>query len=952
MLTGIRGGRDFYKERYGLSDRLAVRLAALLSRKVDLTAAAIECLKDSPPVQHVLLRPDLLDAADRLDTERLRAMALPGEEWPAPLVVAEHKGWRTIALEEELLDDQGPEEGDAGLPVLAERAEVLHPSEIRELFSRRDVAELELTLRTSADAKEKVTALRRLALSPAGDREKMALFATALTDRDAEVRGEAAEAMTTLGLPREVAEEARALAEGSDRQKRSAAQRIGSRILVAADTEMGVLLRIIAGTLRYEPSVGLRRLLIRAIEGACRAIARDAHATADLVRVLLGQLRDDVEELGPEARRVLLILGRATGEGEAPVGAGLVPALPGAATRAAPTGASPSRSAPSLVCRLLQEELAKTPAGPVRRLLVAAAMELARTDAECADACRLAVGELLTSADPAIECLPIVNSLSRVGDSAVAVIAERLLDAPEAAQEELVRLLDSLATRHPAAKATKARIGRLLLDVLRNGHRMARLAVIQATATMDPALPATVRGQLAAELMACLPEYANPGTLAAIEATAGRLGAPAVAPLLDTLRQGGRLCQRLSAARILGELVPMLEERHAKVARQAIEALLGLLAGDEAKTKEVERERVERGERKKGPEGSSSSPSTLHPPLSTPTPPGLAHAGFPDRALLARTLGRMCAGPAADEATVARVAVALRARVVEKGLSNAALDGLGRLCLSPRAAPTLKVELVRFFSRLIERELPEIQPKKVVQASRLQIGRQDACPTDEIVYELGNEVTAYTELVPGLIAGLRNIALSSGGALREEALATLLAAWRAIAEGTLQLGPANTEAILDALRALGTLPRREGEAPAEPSSIDPKHREAIADALALRRDFLPTYRALADLIVAAGDAMAARAAALAEALLRREAGDRTLTESDRVAILLVLVQLATAASLGPGAARLRERIATAVIEADKREARTAHDLLIRLAESPALPDRLRARLAARLPRET
>ena len=69
----------------------------------------------------------------------------------------------------------------------------------------------------------------------------------------------------------------------------------------------------------------------------------------------------------------------------------------------------------------------------------------------------------------------------------------------------------------------------------------------------------------------------------------------------------------------------------------------------------------------------------------------------------------------------ARVAEALRARVVEKGLSNGALDGLGRLCLSPRAAPTLKVDLVRFFGRLIERELPEIQPKKVVQASRLHI---------------------------------------------------------------------------------------------------------------------------------------------------------------------------------------------------------------------------------------
>jgi len=880
MLTGIRGGRDFYKERYGLGDRLAVRLAALLSHKVDLTAAALECLKDSPAFQHVVLRPDLLDVAERLDTERLRAMALPGEELPAPFVVVEHKGWRTLALEEELLADPGQEGGDAGLPVLAERADVLHPSEIRELFSRRDVAELELTLRTSADPKEKVTALRRLALSPASDREKMALFATALTDRDPEVRGEAAEAMTSLGLPREVAEDARALAEGNDRQKRSATQRIGSRILSAADTEMGVLLRIIAGTLRYEPSVDVRRLLICAIEGACRTVAREAHATADLVHILLGQLRDAVEELGPEVRRVLLILGHI---------------------------------APSQVYRLLQEELSTTADRPARRLLAAAAMELARTDAERAEACRFALGELFAAPDPAIECLPIVNALSRVGEPAIAVIAERLRDAPEAAQEELVRLLDAMATRHSGAgilpadmqagrlhhhvsKAAKAEIGRLLLDVLRHGHRAARMAVIQATAPMDPALPAKTRGEFAAELMACLPEYANPGTVAAIEATAARLGAPAVRPLLDTLRQGVRPRQRLSAARVLGELVPTLDERHARAARQAIETALGLLV--EAASSRLKLKRQD------------------------------AASTFPDRALLARVIGRMCAGPVADEATVARVADALRARVVEKGLSNAALDGLGRLCLSPRAAPTLKVELVSFFGRLIERDLPEIQPKS------------HTCK-DETVYELGGEVTAYTELVPGLIAGLRNIATSSGGVLREQALATLLATWRGIAEGRLQLGPGNTEALLEAFRALGTLPH-----------IEAKHRETLADALALRRDFLPTYRARADLAVAAGDAMAARAAALAEELLRREAGDRQLTEADRGTVLQVLVQLATAASLGPGAGRLRERITSVVIEADKRELTAARDLLVRLAESPALPDRLRARLAARLPRET
>jgi len=847
MPTGVRGTRDFYKERYALSDRLAVRLAALLARKVDLSAAAIECLKDSPPLQHVVLHPELLELAEELDTETLASLAVPGEELPASFVVAEHEGWRTIALEEELLAEQGGGEGEpteAALPALASKGEVLHPSEIAELFTRRDIAELELILRTSADPNEKVTAIRRLALSPASEREKLALFAFALTDRDARVRSEAADALTGLGLAPEVAEDARSLAEGNERQKRFAAERIGSRIESAADAEMGVLLRIIAGTLRYEPSLEVRRLLIRAVEGACRAVAEESRSTRDLVRVLLAQLRDAIEELGPEVRRVLLILGRFN---------------------------------PADVYRFLQEELASIADAPMRRLLVAVAGDLASTEAERAETCAQAIAELSASQDPAVECLQLCNMLSRVGEPAVEAIAGRLVEAPEAAQDAFVRLLDVIATRPRAAKATKAKIGRLLLEALRRGQRAARLAVAHATATADPAIPASTRRGVAKELLDCLQEYTNPGIIDAIETTVVKLGAPALSPVLDALTRAERRRQRLSAARILGSLVPKLEKRHARTVGRAIRKTLGLLDTD-----------------------------------------------FPERAALLRALGQMCAGPAADEATVAGVADALRARILDKTLTHAALDGLGHLCLSPCAAPTLKVDLVSFFGQLLERELPDIEAKS----------RTDK---DEIVYELGSEVTAYTEMVPSLIAGLQNICITSPGVVRDQALDCLLRTWRSIADQKLQLGPGNTEQLLNALHAVGTLP-----------DIEPARREVIADAAALRRDFLPTYRVLAELIVAAGDAMAPRAAALARELLRREAADKQLTESEHILILQTLVRLATAAPLGRSANRLRERIVGVVLDADKRELEEARKLLSLLHDSPSIPGRLKSRLAARI----
>ena len=844
MPTGVRGTADFYKERYGLGDRLAVRLAALLAHKVDLSAAAIECLADSPPLRHVLLHPQLLELAPTLETAKLRSLVLPGEELPAAFVITEAKGWRTIALEEELLAEQGTEGEEAHLPALAARAEVLHPAEIADLFTRRDIAELELILRTSAEPKEKITAIRRLALSPASDREKVALFATALTDRDALVRSEAADALTTLGLAPEVAEAARSLAEGNERQRRFAAQRLGRRFADAGETEMGVLLRIVAGTLRYEPLVEVRRPLIRAVEGACRTVARDPQSIRDLIRVLAAQLRDAAEDLGAEVRRVLLMLGHAN---------------------------------PAEVYRSLQQELATIPDRRIRRPLIAVAAELARPKDERGEACRQALGEIAASSDPAVECLQLFNALGRMGEAVVAAVGERLLDAPEAAQGAFVQLLDAVATRPRASRAAKAKIARLFLQALQRGQRAARLAVINALGTVDQAIPASIRRDLAAELLACLPEYANPAIVAAIETTVGKLGAPALQPVLAVLGRGQRPRQRASAARILGDLVPRLSEGDAAEARRAIDEAVRLLDG-----------------------------------------------GFPDRATLARMLGQMCTGPAPDEAALNLVVEVLRGHILDKQVSHAALDGLGRLCLSPRAAPALKVELASFFGRLLDRELPEIEPTSSTHK-------------DEIVYTLGSEVTAYTELVPGIATGLRNIAATSGGVLRERALERLLRAWRDIAAGTLQLGPGNTELLLSALHTLGTL-----------ADIDPGQREAIADAVALRRDYLPAYRVLAELVVAAGGAMAGRAAALADELLERVSKDKQLAEGEQAIVLETLVRLATSAALGRGTGELRERVADAVIEADRRELACAADQLARLHDSPAIPARVRRRLADRL----
>jgi hypothetical protein len=104
---------------------------------------------------------------------------------------------------------------------------------------------------------------------------------------------------------------------------------------------------------------------------------------------------------------------------------------------------------------------------------------------------------------------------------------------------------------------------------------------------------------------------------------------------------------------------------------------------------------------------------------------------------------------------------------------------------------------------------------------------------------------------------------------------------------------------------------------------------------------------LAELFLAAGEAMAGRATALVEELLGRVTRDRGLTEGEHTLLLGVLVRLA-GGPLGAQGERLRERIASVVLDAARRELESAPALVAELHALPGLAKALKARLAASL----
>ena len=94
-MEGLRLSKSELKRQFGISERLAVRVGALCSRGLLVTAALLEELGENRDLVKVLLDPTLLSTAAEIDTESLRNLS------PGAGVLGIYNG--VLALEEEAL---------------------------------------------------------------------------------------------------------------------------------------------------------------------------------------------------------------------------------------------------------------------------------------------------------------------------------------------------------------------------------------------------------------------------------------------------------------------------------------------------------------------------------------------------------------------------------------------------------------------------------------------------------------------------------------------------------------------------------------------------------------------------------------------------------------------------------------------------------------------------------
>ncbi len=174
-MQGVRLGRDELIRTFGISRRLAVRIGALSARGLTVTATLLEIAGPGSPLEKYLLLPELLDSAETLSAsiaQRLAAQA--GVEAEGLLTVVQTEEARVLALEEELLAEEGwqaqaePEEPGALMrrEVALSVGGILDRKEAEQLFTSEEIARLKLEALAGRDDSARISALRKLLHAP------------------------------------------------------------------------------------------------------------------------------------------------------------------------------------------------------------------------------------------------------------------------------------------------------------------------------------------------------------------------------------------------------------------------------------------------------------------------------------------------------------------------------------------------------------------------------------------------------------------------------------------------------------------------------------------------------------------------------------------------------------------------------------------------------------------
>jgi len=510
-MTGVRTfDRDVLVRRYGLSQRVASRVVALLGRQVDATEALLELAASEPALADTLLDRSVLgENGAAVEQGALQALAREnGLECADSLrVVPGEDGWQTIAMEDDLLAEQAAEGAERLAELAVARAagqESINLAESSTLFGPEEVARLKLEALTSQRAEVRAESLRKLVFAPIPVAEKARIFVDVLVDpsADARVRQEAVRSLERIGFDPELSETLSRLFNTDEEEVLYAVDRLDVLLKGAEEAERTVALAVLLEQFCESQPPRVEEKLLDMIASMASTLVRSPQKTEQFIQAALRRLVRDFERLWIPVERAIL---------------------------------GCQSKAPESVVPMLLREMGRSADARVRTFLVEVTAAGTRDHETLSRLAEVALDEMLNPQLPERQRSRLRYGLVRLGEPAARAVLDALRRQPSAMGPELIRLLDVLCTEAEVSRKVVNEAAQYILETLQLGERESRRVAMDAALCADDRVKVSLRVKMAKELLANLVELRSREVAETICGRLEAIGPPALKPLADFL---------------------------------------------------------------------------------------------------------------------------------------------------------------------------------------------------------------------------------------------------------------------------------------------------------------------------------------------------------------------------------------------------------------------------------
>ena len=535
----IRDDFDNLVESFGASRRIATRLGALARKHIHVSETLLEFAvdDDGKPLNKLLLSKALLDGAAKLDEKSLKKLASKQDSEffdENPLALYELDGARVICLAEETSETEPDVPMPGSLTVLPEGviSPVIDRGEARKLLGTDEISRLKLELVTSSDVGRRLEAVRKLYLTELPPDEKLKLFLTALRDREADVRAEAARALGGLGLEAALTENLAKAARGATDERVVAISnlaRVLSR-LDAAQRRLGISLLtefVTASEAKevVQASLGVLATQLAEMDGGADLAPHLHKQLVELLQVRFTQYED-------AARKVYAKLYDTDREG---------------------------------VTALLVQSVEEISQPELRFFILSLITEYDLAGASDAAVIAQLIDGLTHGSELDRNYQACSGALSRLGEKAVPGLLNALEGADDAARLRLIDLLGHMlrgggASEYPLKPVTSARIANALLGLYGDATPDVCTALLESGFFDHTSLGDDARSKAAELIIESMHDFRFERQLELVHAALERCGRFALEPLRVAMLESAYDVTRLAAAKLLPEITDRVTE--------------------------------------------------------------------------------------------------------------------------------------------------------------------------------------------------------------------------------------------------------------------------------------------------------------------------------------------------------------------------------------------------------